>query len=341
MESRCYVTYFLTAILAFTLFVGCSDVLKDENKSGTAVLQINIPLPESSMFTKATVVDTDAESDIKTLRILIFAEDENVDGIFEKEVCNRLFNKSDLTGGQITIEDVPIGEIAIYAIANEASLGIDYTDTEDWNSDIVEVGGKRKILIIDGFEPRKFPMKAVPDFQNSEAGLPMSGFVSSYSVTTGSNEVEISLRRAVSKINLNIEHGYDQDVSVSSISFGPFFGDRFYLFQEGARLEVPSDSDYRTAVYDNLSILLPPKENVRTISLYVYPSFARNAGQGPAYTIGFETTAGFYPPKDIGITQLMRNTVIDIDVYLSETNISFDYEVQDWTDKAVDVPAFE
>lgn len=327
------------AVAALLSFGGCSDIIYNNDVVQTASVQLEIPVPDNLLNAKAVIEDSDAEAAIRQLRVLIFAEDENVDGIYEKEVCNRAFSAEEIASGTIIIENVPLGKAGIYVVANEASIGKDYTDTQTWRNDVVSVGNERKILIVDESDPRKFPMKAVPDFQGSHLGLPMSWFTDA-EIGSGENKFNVELRRAVSKINLNIQHEFKRNLIINTIAFGKFFGDRFYLFQEGERLEVPGDSKYESRTYDGLNIELPSGEQVKTLSLYVYPSFAYTPGQPSAYTIGFTTSEGGFPAKSIGITQLLRNTVLDVNVYLSETNLTFSFNVRDWTEKDIEVPPF-
>lgn len=78
-----------------------------------------------------------AEEKINTLRILVFSQD--------KPVINKQFKEADLSGGSVTIEGVPVGTVDIYAVANEAALGKDYSDMADFEDNLVQVGNTKKL----------------------------------------------------------------------------------------------------------------------------------------------------------------------------------------------------
>ena len=317
------------------------------NEKETATLRLNIPMLEVS---SRAVAGTDAENAIHSLWVLIWTKDGN------EELHNMKYTTIP-SDNVITIADVPVGPMQIYVVANEESIGKTYEDLPSWTGDIVEtdINGQRMRKVVYKDENRKyFPLKGVPDFQDSEKGLPMSweGEVEVAIQADGmAQEVDVELKRMVAKINLTISHEYTEAIEINEIAFGSFFGDRLYLFQPGSQLAIPSDVKYVDTVYGGLNVSLLAATETRTLSLYVYPSFAWQEGMPSNYTLGFTTTVGettkVYPAKALVkgdgsvLTQLLRNYVLDVSVKLSDTNVEFDYSVREWADETVTVPDFE
>lgn len=339
----CYVVGLLTVCGLQGLLTGCAEDVPALSGDGeTTTLRLNVPTLEAGRS-----VGTDAENAIHSLWVLICGENGEV-------VHNGKYAGASLPSDNvIVISDVPVGTVEIYVVANEESIGKNYGDLESWQGDVVESQYGRKVLVKD--ENREyFPLRGVPDFENSQLGLPMS-WAAEVEVArqTGGNpqEVSVELKRMVSKINLTISHDYSESIEINEISFGKFFGDRLYLFQVGTQLAIPSDVQYETKVYGNLHVALPAQTETRTLSLYVYPSFSWEEGKPSNYTLGFTTTVGgkerVYPAKALiyengsELGQLLRNTVLDVNVRLSDTNVEFDFQTRPWTkEEAFDVPPF-
>lgn len=344
-QTRYYIKEILAACCLIFLGTACQKEQASPWNGETSTLRLNIPTLETkSRAAGETEPGTPAEDKINTLRILI--ADKN-----NEPIHNRKYTAEEMQTGAITIEKIPVGFVQIYAIANEESLGKDYSVWETWQNSIVTEGEKKKILFIDEADPKKFPLRG-SQFTET-VGLPMTWENKALEIlpqkSDAPQEVTVELERAVAKINLLVSHGYDASISITEVSFGPFMGDRFYLFKEKDALfpEVPSDAVYSPEVYSGLSIALPSKTVTRTLTLYVYPSFAWKSGYPEPYTLGFVSSVGEYPAKPIvdaqklPIRQLKRNTILNIKVFISETNLSFDYKVEDWETATVDVPEFE
>ena len=339
----CYVVGLLIVCGLQGLWSGCTEDAPALSEVGeTSTLRLNVPTLEVGRS-----VGTDVENAIHSLWVLICGENGDV-------IHNGKYVGTSLPSDNvIVINDVPVGTVEIYVVANEESIGKNYSDLQSWQDDIVESQDGRKVVVKD--EKREyFPLKGVPDFENSQWGLPMSwaGKVEIVLQTDGNpQEVAVELKRMVSKINLTISHNYSESIEINEISFGKFFGDRLYLFQVGTQLAIPSDVQYEAKVYEGLHVELPAQTETRTLSLYVYPSFSWEAEKPSNYTLGFTTTVGgtecMYPAKALiaadgsELGQLLRNTILDVNVRLSDTNVEFDFKARPWTEEeAFDVPPF-
>ena len=346
----CYIAGLVAACCAWGLH-GCTEESPALAGHETATLRLNIPQLEVS----SRSTGTDAENAIHSLWVLVWTN--NGEGE-DKVVHNTKYVAGTLPADHvITIENVPVGPVEIYVVANEESIGKTYEDLQSWEDDIVsaEIDGKQVQKVVFKDESRQhFPLKGEPDFAGSQEGLPMSweGTVEVAIQSDGAPQnVTVELKRMVAKINLTISHDYTDAIEINEIAFGKFFGDRLYLFQPGDQLAIPSDVVYADKVYGGLHVSLPENTNTRTLSLYVYPSFAWEEGTPSNYTLGFTTTVGgvtkVYPAKALVkgdgsvLTQLLRNHVLDVSVKLSDTNVEFDYNVRGWTDETVKVPDFE
>ena len=346
----CYIA--LVMILSGVLAVySCTDESSMEvgGEGETTTLRLNVPMLEISSRSPGS----DKENAIHSLWVLIWNGKE--------AVHNKKYTGSTLPPDHvITIPGVPVGQVEIYVVANEESIGKTYENLDELTNDIEE-----STIIEDGIEKHVqkvvfkdearhyFPLKGVPDFEQSTLGLPMSWLGREEVVKLengGPQEVTVDLKRMVAKINLTISHDYNEEIVINEIAFGKFFGDRLYLFQPGSQLAIPGDVEYVDKVYKELKISLPPATEKKTLSLYVYPSFAWEDGKPSNYTLGFTTTVGgnkkVYPAKALvqgkdRLTSLLRNHVLDVNVKLSDTNVEFNYNVRDWEDKTVTVPDFK
>lgn len=336
-------------LLVLTLFmvISCS---KDNSmgKDDIGSLRLEIPMIED-VSRASTEIGTDIENKIYSLRVLILDVDDNV-------ICNHyVYSESGLTNS-VKIDKVPVGFVQMYVIANEESLGMDYSNIETWKNSVVDEEGVKKILFTDKNEIKKFPLRGSV-FAGQNTGLPMTWEHKSLEVVPqtegGEQIIKVELLRAVAKINLNVSHDYTQPIRITDVSFGPFMGDRFYLFKDANTIvpEIPDDAVYSDKDYPGLAIDLPVGISTRTLTLYVYPSSAYKPDMPEPYTVGFKSLINddviTYPTKPIlgadglPIRQILRNKLININVKISETNTKFDYDVVDWSSETIDVPEFK
>ena len=269
---------------------------------------------------------------IKTLRVILYKDGE----------IYRVDRLRDFTGDEnpvlvksVKVYDVPLGEITFYLIANEGSVGKTYDTPKAIRDDFVEVNGMQKLLVKEGW--KFFPL-AAEDIVAT--GLPMAG-VRTVEIMEDTESLDITLERAVAKLNLTIENALTENITVTGINWGGFMSDRVYLFRM-QNLDMPARTAYGSwSSPCNLDI---PAGTNGTFVGYVYPS---HAGEGNStYTLGLQTAAGStYGPARImertQLTYIVRNTQVNIRATISkEATVSVSYEVTDWVPESVNVPPF-
>lgn len=331
-----YIVGLLAAYLLSATFVGCTREADEPVADGrTATIRLDIPMLEAT-----TRVDVKGdENAIHQLRVIILSQGATS--------INQTFTADKLTSGSITIDNVPVGPVQMYVIANEASLGKDYNNLLNLKNDVVDVDGKRKVLIKD--ESRTCFPKRGSEFP--PRGLPMEWMNKNLTVEppTGTPQtIEVQLVRAVAKLNIMMNNALSEPITITGMSFGKFFGNSLYLFHE-SNLNVPEDQDgtmYALKAYSDLDITIQGNQSEQLV-LYIYPSFAWKSGTLSPYTIGFSTAAGkTYPEQtfvnDYGaLNSIARNTQVNISATLrTDAHIQINYKVVPWENNTVDVPSF-
>lgn len=332
-----YIVGLLAALLSAT-FVGCTDEADEPVADGrTATIRLDIPMLEAA--TRITTPTEEQESQIKTLRVIILSQGATS--------INRTFTADDLAGGSITIDNVPVGQVQMYVIANEASLGKDYSDLTKLQKDVITVNETRKVLIED--ESRSWFPKRGSEIDFTATGLPMSWMNKNLTIeppTDTPQTVTVNLVRAVAKLNILMSNALTESITIDQMSFGAFFGNCLYLFAE-QDLDVPDDAEYASKDYTGLNIEIAGGETAQ-LTLYIYPSFAWIVStQTSPYTIGFHTKAGKeYLPQSFvnsygALNSIARNTQVNIHATLSApANVQISFEVVPWAEKNVKVPPF-
>lgn len=323
-------------------FLLCACSREDVNHSSdglTTTISLNIPMLSSS---RATIEGSAEENDIHNLRVIILKQGaESINQTFE-DVSS---------GSTLEIENVPVGQVEMYVIANEASLGKNYSDVIYLQKDVVTVNNSKKVLIID--ENRTHFPKRGSEFPAT--GLPMSWMNKTLTINPPQYDAEknivpqninVALQRCVAKLKIIMQSTLSEDIVINEMNFGAFFGDRLYLFQEQS-LDVPDDALYAAKGYTGLDITIPANGE-KILECYIYPSFAwKSASEQTPYTIGFKTKAGKeYPSQqfvnDYGaLNSIARNKQVNITAKLSKhANIDIKFDVVDWKPVTVDVPSF-
>ena len=342
--ALCLATACLTLLMA-----GCADdgaaPCTADGATASATLHMSVA---GAVGTRAGEEDGSVglENRINTLRVLVVVDGDRI-------VINHKLSPEELAAQTVTIGNIPVGKVTFRVLANEAALGKDY-DTDDF--DLVDVPDRtsKKALLIDT-ERTYFP-KRFPDV-NSEEGLPMSWISREIEVTAGQpigtpeEPVEVELVRCVAKLNIIMENDLTgtngSGITITGMTFGGFFGDRLYLFGEGA-LDVPGATAYDTRTYEGLNIQIPGGEE-KTLACYIYPSYAwKPEMTGSPYTIGFSTARrGEYPAKPFisgeggALNSIARNTQVNIRATLSvDASLTLSYEVMEWGEQPITVPPF-
>lgn len=335
LSYHCIIGLLATCLLSAT-FAGCTREADEPAADGrTATIRLDIPMLEAD--TRVDVAGD--ENAINQLRVIILSQ--------ETESINKTFTDDDLKSGSVTIDNVPVGPVQMYVIANEESLGKDYSDLATLQKDIITVGETRKVLITD--ESRKHFPKRGSEFPAT--GLPMEWMNKSLTIEppTGTPQtIEVQLVRAVAKLNIMMNNALSEPITITGMSFGPFFGNSLYLFHE-TNLDVPEDNSgkmYASKAYSDLDIIIQGNQSEQLV-LYIYPSFAWKKGVNSPYTIGFSTATGkTYPEQafvnDYGaLNSIARNTQVNISATLrTDAHIQINYEVVPWENNTVDVPSF-
>ncbi|WP_307759480.1 FimB/Mfa2 family fimbrial subunit [uncultured Mediterranea sp.] len=330
-----YIMGLLATCLLSATFAGCTREADEPAADGrTATIRLDIPMLEAA--TRITTPTKEQESAIHTLRVIIESDGTTT--------INQEFK--DLTSGSfITIDNVPVGQVQMYVIANEASLGKDYSDLAKLQADIEPE--TRKVHIHD--DGHQYFPKRGSEIDFTTKGLPMEwmGQLTIDPPTDTPQAIEVNLVRAVAKLNITMNNALSDPITINSMSFGPFFGDCLYLFHTSS-LDVPDDTKYDEMSYtENINIPIEGNSS-ETLALYIYPSFAwKDAGQASPYTIGFTTeSGGIYTPLPFvnnygALNSIARNTQVNINATLrTDTHIEIAFEVVPWEQNTVDVPSF-
>lgn len=337
-------------------FLLCACSREDVNQSSdglTTTISLNIPMLSSS--SRATIEDSAEENAIHNLRVIILKQGaESINQTFE--------NVS--SGSTLEIENVPVGQVEMYVIANEASLGKDYSDVINLQKDVVTVNNSKKVLIID--ENRTHFPKRGSEFPAT--GLPMSWMNKTLTINPPQynadnniipQKIDVKLQRCVAKLNITMTNvSTEEDIVIDEMNFGAFFGDKLYLFQE-TNLDVPANSSYVSKSYENLKEPDDPTKEGITISknngsknlvLYIYPTFAWTDSSKPSpYTIGFKTKTGVvYKPQyfindyNNAFNSIPRNKQVNINAILSKSKVvDLIFSVEKWNEINVEVPSFD
>lgn len=327
-----YIYRLLMLPVAMISFIGCQ--MEDGRLSAEGSAAIRLEIPQLETISRVPV--TGNEDAINHLRVIILSQNS-------KESINRTFNAADLATGSVVIENVPVGKVQMYVIANESSLGRNYDDLKNLQNELEPA--TNKVLIKD--ETRShFPKRGS---QFPVGGLPMTWMDNDLTILPPSGtlqNVEVFLVRAVAKLNIQMSNMLTDRIVIDEMSFGPFFGDRLYLFAEGI-LDVPEGNVYAEQKFTGLNIPIDGQKTEQLV-LYIYPSWAwEDPNLNSPYTIGFHTEAGgSYPQmafvkEGSAINSIPRNKQINIYATLSApANVNIDFEVLPWEPKNIDVPPF-
>lgn len=318
---------------------------QDITEERTTTIYLQLPQPDAGTRMSPSY-ETDLgelEKKIYTLRVILLSQTDTS----KSTTINRLFTNVK-SGESLAIENVPVGEVAqLYVIANEASIGQDYSNIANLQKQVEDVNGSRKVLIRDT-DNQYFPIRGSELLAAKEKkGLPMSWMNKNLTVSENMT-IDVALERCVSKVRMQIQNDFSESIKVTKVSFGAFFGNSFYLFREGA-LDVPDQTIYKEQVYDKSGDYpIAPNES-EVLICYFYPSFAWPSGtEASPYTIGFITEHGEYPNMAFlnsdgkPYNSIPRNKQININVTLSgATHVNIDFEVVEWTNEEITVPDFK
>lgn len=344
MYDMKHVLRYSLLVMAVLLCQACTGTdPQDITEERTTTIYLQLPQPDAgTRMSPSYETDLgDLEKKIYTLRVILLSQA----GTNKSTTINRLFTNVK-SGESLAIENVPVGVAQLYVIANEASIGQDYSDIANLQKQVVDVNNSRKVLITDTVN-RYFPIRGSELLAaEKKKGLPMSWMNKNLTVSKNMT-IDVALERCVSKVRMQIQNDFSESIKVTEVSFGKFFGNSFYLFREEA-LDVP-DQTYKEQVYDkSVDYPIAPNES-EVLICYFYPSFAWTSDvEASPYTIGFKTEHGEYPKMAFlnsdgkPYNSIPRNKQININVTLSgATHVNIDFEVVEWTERTITVPDFE
>lgn len=342
MYDMKHVLRYSLLVMAVLLCQACTGTdPQDITEERTTTIYLQLPQPDAgTRMSPSYETDLgDLEKKIYTLRVILLSQA----GTNKSTTINRLFKDVD-SDARLVIENVPVGVEQLYVIANEASIGQDYSNIANLQMQVEDVNNSRKVLIKDT-DNQYFPIRG-SELLAAEKGLPMSWMNKNLTVSKNMT-IDVALERCVSKVRMQIQNDFSESIKVTKVSFGKFFGNSFYLFREGA-LDVP-DQTYKEQVYDkSVDYPIAPNES-EVLICYFYPSFAWTSGTvASPYTIGFKTQYGNYPKMAFldsegdEYNSIPRNKQININVTLSgATHVNIDFNVVEWTNEEITVPDFE
>lgn len=343
MYDMKHVLRYSLLVMAVLLCQACTGTdPQDITEERTTTIYLQLPQPDAgTRMSPSYETDLgDLEKKIYTLRVILLSQA----GTNKSTTINRLFKDVD-SDARLAIENVPVGVAQLYVIANEASIGQDYSDIANLQKQVVDVNDSRKVLITDTVN-LYFPIRGSELLAETEKGLPMSWMNKNLTVSENMT-IDVALERCVSKVRMQIQNDFSDSIKVTEVSFGKFFGNSFYLFREDA-LDVP-DQTYKEQVYDkSVDYPIAPNES-EVLICYFYPSFAWTSDVvASPYTIGFKTQYGYYPKMAFldsegdEYNSIPRNKQININVTLSgATHVNIDFEVVEWTERTITVPDFK
>lgn len=344
--------YILTATAVIAMAGICSCVEKPSPEAGeTATVRLGIGISgngidvEEGPWTKAYVEASQYEG-LRTVRVIVTSGDAD-----SREI---------LHNGKITIDDtapfdaasavyeitgLPVGiPLNFYVIGNEESLGMEYTD------DVIseKLDQNHKILFTDeaaDIDSRLFP-KTGPQIVTN--GLPMTGMITETLSEGHNKDIYVYLYRSVLKISLTVENLTNTSIALNYIKFGPFFGNRFYLFRE-RELDVPSNTEYESKEYkvENIATV-EPSTTCAPLSLYLYPAYSNTSSTSfdvynSPFTLEMATSVRKYNPLVFATNtnSFVRNTQVNIHASITTTGADVTFTVSDWDSYTFDIPPFE
>ena len=335
MKHICRYIGVMAVLFLMALLSSCQ---RDELKTGFADVSIQIGLTgenvdvEEQPWTKADdYVDASLYEGIRTLRIMAVTGDPTTREILSNEKISVPDNAKTWIH---EVKNLPKGiTVRFYVIANDVILS--------------KLDQNRKVLFVDeaaDINDRNFPRTGP---QIVEKGLPMTGMSEDCLIDDGIQPVQVQLYRSVLKINLKVQNVTQESIALNTVKFGPFFGDRFYLFRE-REMDVPQQT-YQSKSYeaDNIATI-EPNTTSPGLSLYLYPAYSASSDQefdvsNSPFTLELGTSVRHYNPLVFAtnVNAFVRNTQVNITAVISTTGVDLDFKVEDWTTNEITVPPYE
>lgn len=292
-------------------------------------------LPKTNMtlkFTTRTASDPNAVEGEGMKRLEVYVVNKASHEIIRQwrgsfdETETKTITFADLTGGKAGAGT----EYEVYAVANAPSA---YDFRTDFN-----------LGAAPSLQRTLTTATALVDFGTE--GIPMTA---KQDVVLQDRDVALTLKvvRAVAKAQLRLTNHYGSDVTLTNLSFGPFFPTRTHLWGDGETVVMPAATDwtYNTYYKSLESMVLKANESNRVVPIGY---FFESTGLTTAYTFTLnsttmqEKTFTWNMYEKSGLNAVKRNQLLNINVtILKPSEVRISYEVTDWDERTVDVPAFQ
>lgn len=335
--------YLIACLMACLAVSGCQKT-EIGQEEGTADMKLVLTMDGAPAILSTKAEDANAlpYEGLRTLRIIVTKG--SVSGgdlriIYNDKIpdIGTAAGTPVLDHGTVTVPDIPVGSATVYCIGNEESLGITY----DNNTILAELEGNTKLIFVDDPENRHFPK----DYAGIEDhGLPISSWATQVEVSQGMKEVDINLERAVVKFNITVENATGSSLTIDSFSFGPFSGDRFYMFPT-YQLDIPEIPKYEEFSFSP-SLSAESMKDSEPYVFYIYPTYAYQGDGDSPFTIAMSAavdgkTIDYEARRFTTKNSFRRNTQVNIRARItSTTNVTLDFNVSDWDTYTVNVPDF-
>ena len=334
-------------LLCIAVFVACQQ---EESLPGGNDKMVTLTL---NIGTQTTGVSTRADANvlpyegIRTLRALVISdaaapEDRKILYNEKHVIIEENTSPTSATlSASLTLENIPVGKASIYLIANEESIGIEYTN--DILMTPAYINDSKLLLLDEGWT--HFPKRYE---EIAEHGLPMSGKAEGIEITSDMQAISIKLERTVVKLHLTIENATSKELTLEWVKFGSFISDRVFLFRQ-SQLDIPESTIYTDLRYpkdeaETLDVALAASAETDWQPVYIYPNFAYKNPTGPnPYTLSLATRYKEYSPSLIGsdINSMVRNTQFNILARITASaTINILYSFVPWEENEVNVPSF-
>lgn len=339
-----YAVYGLLAVLA------AGSCLREEWNVPTGEVQVTVVFRLPATRTGAAA---DVENAIKTLRFIIMPVGLIPEGGEPAFFISHTATPEEIEAGTVELSGIPVGQVQILVIANEAALGKDYSTWKNFSDDCVVVPWHehQKVRVLDEGRirfPKLLSEMGLPA-DDGFLGLPMAWQNLDIEIFPPTNPphpqvIPVELERSVAKIKVVMQNELDSDMNVLGMQFGKFFSDRIFLFRE-ENLDIPTDTEYAEATYTE-DVVIPAGGSMEMV-LYVYSGQAWKSGETTSpYAIGFKTDIARYPLQSFvrdgnQLNNMHRNTQYNITAYFKPTSVQLDFSVVPWEDRISDVPDFE
>lgn len=334
-------------LLCIAVFVACQQ---EESLPGgndkMVTLTLNIGTQTTGVSTRADDPNVQPYEGIRTLRALVISDatdpkDRKILYNQKRVIEGNTSPTSATLSTSLTLKNIPVGKASIYLIANEESIGIEYTN--DILMTPAYINDSKLLLLDEGW--KHFPKRYE---EIAEHGLPMSGKAEGIEITSDMQAISIKLERTVVKLHLTIENATSKDLTLKWVKFGSFISDRVFLFRQ-SQLDIPESTRYTDLRYpkdeaETLDVALAASAETDWQPVYIYPNFAYKNPTGPnPYTLSLATSYKEYSPSLIGsdINSMVRNTQFNILARITASaTINILYSFVPWEENEVNVPSF-